>query len=233
FMRSMFRSVLVALVAVFAIGVASASAALPEFVTTAFPIHYSSKTGEVILQTTESHVKGDLTIRCKASESTGEITEAHSFKFIVNVRVAYTGCKVGTTTTACTSTGAATGEVVTNSLRAELVYTNKAAKEVGLVIKPEVAGGAVAEYTCGVLIGKVKLSGAVVAKLPNEQIGTSRTSFTWNYREKAGIQELTEYEEGAVKVSAFLTSTYGSLSEQTGEEGAETMTFSNSVEVHA
>jgi hypothetical protein len=232
----MFRSVLVALVAMFALGAmasASALAAAPEFVTTAFPITYSGTSGEVTLQTTESHTKGNITIHCSASADSGEIAEAHSFKFLLKVHIVYTGCKVGTGTTVCTSKGAAAGEIVTNALKAQLVYTNKAAKEVGLVFKPEAAGGAVAEYTCGVLIGKVKLSGAVVTKLAGGQLGKAKTSFTWNYRQKAGIQEPTEYEEGATKVSAFLTSAYGTLSEQTGEETTETLSFSGAVEVIA
>jgi hypothetical protein len=232
-MRSIFKSVLVALIAVLALGAVAASgasAALPEFVTSAFPLAYSGSSGGVTLQTTESHEKGLLTIHCTASQNRGEISEAHKFKNFGKVTITYTGCKVGTT--ACTSTGAAAGEIVTKALKAQLVYTNKAAKEVGLLYKPE-AAGAVAEYTCGAIVGKVKLTGGVISKLAAGQLGKSKVSFEWDYRQKGGIQEPTEYEEGATKVSAFLTSGFLGLSEQTGEEATETMTFSSAVEVLA
>src|SRR4029077_9252403 len=232
-MRSMFRSVLVALVAVFAIGVvaaSSASAAAPEFVTASFPISYSGSSGEVTFQTAK---KADFaTIHCSASSERGEIDEAFDFKFLVHVHVRYTGCKSTEVHAgpACTTAGAATGEIVTNTLSAELVYTSKAAKEVGLVFKPEAAGGAVAEFSCGGIVGKVKLSGAVVTKLASGQLGKAKTSFVWDYRQKAGVQEPTSYEEGSTKISAFLTTSSG---EQVGEEATETLTFTDSVEITA
>ncbi len=234
FMRSRSRSLLAALVAVCAVGAVlsgSALAALPTFVTTAFPLNYAGSSGEVTLQTTESHVKGDLTVHCSASRQSGEIAEGLSFKSFVKVHIKYTGCKVGTTTTSCTTAGAAAGEVLTSALQATLVYTSKAAKEVGLVFKPEAVGGPVAEYTCGLF--KVKLTGAVVSQLGSGQVGKLKTSFAWNYRQKAGIQEPAGYEEGATKVSAFLTSAYSLYSEQTGEEATETLTFASAVEVEA
>src|SRR4029077_12576335 len=232
-MRSMFRSVLVALVAVFAVGVvaaASASAAAPEFVTASFPISYSGSSGEVTFQTAKK--EGFATIHCSASAETGEIDEAFDFKFLVNVHVRYTGCKstVVGAGAACTTTGAAAGEIVTNALGAELVYTSKAAKEVGLVFKPETSGVAVAEFSCGGIVGKVKLSGAVVTKLASGQLGKPKTSFVWDYRQKAGVQEPASYEEVSTKVSAFLTTANG---EQVGEEATETLMFGSSVEIAA
>jgi hypothetical protein len=234
-MRSMLRSVLVALVAVFAVGAvasASASAELPVFETAATGLTYLGKTGEVTMQTTETHTKG-LVLHCKASTNKGEFSESHSFKSFAKVIITYTGCTIHEKTfgeLSCTSKGAATGEIISNDLKATLIYTNKAAKEVGLVFKPEEAGGALAEYKCGGLVGSVKLTGAVITKLPNEQVGKSRLSFTWDYRQKGGIQEPTAYEEGTTKVSAFLT---GLDSEQTGEETTETIEFSSGVTVVA
>jgi hypothetical protein len=228
-MRSMFRGVPVALAVVFAVGAvaaASASASLPEFVWTQNPNSYSGTSGAVTLQT----VKGVITVSCQASKDVGEPLTSN--KRLTKAQIVYTGCKAQET--ACTSTGAASGEVRTNLLTAELVYTNKAAKEVGLVFKPEAVGGAVAEYNCGGLVGKVKLTGSVIAKLPNEQVNKSRTSLTWDYRQKAGVQEPAEYEEGTTKIPAFLT-LHSSLSGnfQAGEETTETMTFTSAVEVKA
>src|ERR1700719_1174655 len=230
-MRSMFRSVLLALAAVFALGAvaaASASASRPEFVwnKTEGPVRFSGTSGEVTLQ-----LKGLVAIHCQASKTVSP-ESLFSNKRLTKVQAVYTGCKASEH--ACTSTGAASGEIVTNKMSAELVYIKKAAKEVGLVFKPEAVGGAVAEFDCGGLIGKSKLTGSVIAKLPNEQLNEGRTSFTWDYRQKAGVQEPAEYEEGTTKVSAFLTlhsSPAGTY--QTGEETTETMTFTSAVWVEA
>src|SRR4029077_14010758 len=231
-MRSMFRSVLVALVAVFAIAAITAgeaSAAAPEFVTGSFPLSYSGSSGEVTFQTVEKS-KSSVTIHCSASSETGEIDEAFSFKSLVKAHVHYTGCKsAGVGAATCTTSGAVAGEIITKALEAQLVYTSKAAKEVGLVFKPETTGGAVAEFSCGALIGKVTLSGAVVTKLASGQLHKAKTSFAWDYRQKAGVQEPTAYEEGSTKVSVFLT--LSSL--QAGEEATETLSFGSAVEITA
>ncbi|HEY2282330.1 MAG TPA: hypothetical protein VGH60_02130 [Solirubrobacteraceae bacterium] len=78
-------------------------------------------------------------------------------------------------------------------------------------------------------------TGGVIAKLPNEQVNKTRMSFTWDYRQKSEIQAPSEYEEGATKVSAYLTSVVGvgGLHVRTGEEATETMTFSSNVEISA
>jgi hypothetical protein len=228
-MRSRPTTILTAILAVLSItafAATTASASLPEMLTKGvWPVTYASESGEVTLQTTEKLKGFNGTIHCLASRNGGEIS---SFKSFAKVHITYTGCKAASNGAACTSKGAAAGEIVTNHLKAELVYTNKAAKEVGQVFKPEAAGGALAEYACSIYA--IKLTGAVIAKLPNEQVNKLRTSFTWNYRQAAGIQEPTEYEEGATKVSAFLTSFSG---EQTGEAATETMSLSTSVEIHA
>jgi hypothetical protein len=221
-MRSKWKTTLAALVAMLAfaaVTTASASAALPEFETTTWPITYTASSGVVDLQ-----VKGAFKIQCEKSTNTGEIA---NFKTLVKVHIIYKGCEIVGAETACTSSGAAAGEIRSSYLTTTLVYTNKAAREVGQLVKPEAAGSALAEFKCGLL--STKLTGGVIAKLPNEQVNKSRTSFTWDYKQNAGIQEPTEYEEGSSKVSSFLDC-FGT---QTGEEATETVTWSASVEIGA
>lgn len=217
----MFLTALAAVLSIAAVAAASASALRPEFAFTSFPVSYTGSTGAVTFLT-----KSGKEVHCTASQDRGEIASKKEFS---NVTLTLTGCEtvVSGFKFACTSKGAASGEVVTNKLTATLVYTNKTEKEVGLVFKPKTEGGAVAEYKC-VALGSVTLTGAVVAKLPNEQRNKLTLSLTWNFRQKGGVQEPTEYfEESGTKVSGFLTS-FGS---QTGDETTETMSFSSALEV--
>ena len=226
-MRSTLRSALVALVTVCAVGAVASASALastqPQMETGGiWPVGYTASSGEVTLQTT------DITVHCSASKNSGEVVNKNGF---ANVHVTYTGCIAGGWGV-CKSKGAVAGEIVTNSLTANLVYINKATKEVGQLFKPQTAGGAIAEYECGL---RVKLTGGVIAKLPNEQVNKIRSSFTWDYRQKTEIQEPSEYEEGTTKISSYLTSNiepYG-LKLRTGEEATETMTFTTAVEISA
>src|ERR1022692_2081531 len=234
----MFLTTMVVVLSVSAVAGAGAAAAPPEFVIAngKFPDAHTGKTGEVTLQTPEK-IKGLLTVKCKESSNIGEM---YSFSELAKVVIKYTGCKAKwEQEQTCTTKGKAAGEIVTNSLTSTLVYTNKAAKEVGTVSKPE-SGTVVAEYVCkSTLINvNVKLTGGVIAKLPNEQVNKTSTSFTWNLAQKAGIQEPTEYDEPGTekKLSASLTSAFtGSTGgeEKTGEQSTETQTWATGLEVKA
>src|SRR4029077_12897684 len=219
-MRSMFRSVLLTLVALFAVAAvaaASASAALPEFASNSFPVAFKITSGAVTLQT-----KGGHSVTCKASATSSELS---NHKELQGVTVTYMGCKASEA--ACSSAGAKSEEVITHALIARLVYINKATKEVGVLYKPA-SGTTVAEFSCGST--KYALTGSVIAKVPHEQINNSRTSFTWEFKQKSGVQEPTEYEEGATKISAFLR-LFGL--EQAGEEKTDSVTTLAPVEIEA
>src|SRR4029077_7132723 len=219
-MRSMFRSVLVTLVALFAVAAvasASASAALPEFEYTTFPIAPQMTSGAVTLQT-----KGGHSVTCKASSASSELA---NHKELRNAIVTYTGCK-SSEEVSCSSAGAKSGEVITQNLTATLVYINKATKEVGVLYKPA-SGSTVANFSCGSV--KTALTGSVIAKVPHEQLNSLRTSFTWEFKQKGGVQEPTEYEEeGGTKASAFLR-LFGL--EQAGEEKTDTVTTKVALEI--
>ncbi len=226
-MRSKWMRMLVAAVAVLAlaaVAAAGASAALPEMKFSSWPDNYSGKSGEVTLE-----AKSGATVKCLASTNSGEVTTSKTF---AKVQLKYTGCKEGTGSNTCSNKSS--GEIVTSVLKSELVYINKASKEVGQVFKPEVAGSAFAKFECAGTLGAVTLSGGVIAKLPSEQVNKFQTSFTWNYRQTKGVQEPTEYEEGSTKVSIFLTGIPNLFKlEQTGEAMTETMTWAKSAEIAA
>src|SRR4029077_14591553 len=220
-MRSMFRSVLVTLVALFAVAAvasASASAALPELVSNSFPVAFKITSGAVTLQTKAGH-----SVTCKASATSSELS---NHKELQGVTVTYTGCR-SSEEASCSSAGAKSEEVITHALIARLVYIDKATKEVGVLYKPA-SGTTVAEFSCGST--KYALTGSVIAKVPHEQINNSRTSFTWEFKQKSGVQEPTEYEEGATKISAFLR-LFGL--EQAGEEKTDSVTTLAPVEIEA
>jgi outer membrane lipoprotein SlyB len=109
-------------VALCALGVSAATAssalAAPEF-KPATAQKFTDTSGESKLEST-SHT----TITCTASTSVGEITGA---KTVGGVVVKFTGCKQGTPN--CQSTGAATGEIITNTLTGSLTGTEAAPTE--------------------------------------------------------------------------------------------------------
>lgn len=89
---------------------------------------------------------GTIIIECTAEHATGELSGANAVK---NVEVRFTHCTVlGPEGPACTSPGAAEGEVKTETLKGVLGYINKAKKEVGVELNPSKPKGVFATFTC-------------------------------------------------------------------------------------
>jgi hypothetical protein len=201
YMRFISRSAFAVLVAVFAmsaVGVASASAALPEFVPASgekFPI-----TVEFNGYTTGSYFEstgGAKWPGCSGLKAKGEITSTKATSLTVEVK----GCKQGITE--CNTVGAGK-ETEVFSGTGSLVYIKKATIQVGTVLKLTEA-----EIRCGKL--PIKIRGSVVIPVTPINIKTSTLDLTIHKSAKIGVQEFTEYEnENGEKKGAYLELNAGS-----------------------
>jgi len=157
---------LVAVMAVSAMAVASASAALPEFVTAHFPVSFSSKNVLPLEPTLHSSVLGGSNVSCLMSVDNGEVTGPMS---VAKVQVSYVGCKEEGTANACTTTGAATGTIITEVIDGLIGYVTGGltAKAVGTELLPEkLIGGKpiFAEFTCTGAANKVIVEGCTIGQ---------------------------------------------------------------------
>lgn len=202
-MRSMFRRVLVALVAVLALGavtVASASAALPEFQQKGKglekAVKFTVKSGWGKLES-----KAGDELKCTGESVTGE---THGVNEVANVVIRFTGCNEGGVIGACTSPGAKTEEVVSVSLSGRLGYLSKSeTKRVGLLLQPS-TGEQIAECTYhGSLKEIFRLKGSIIGRLRpdgeelhNDGKSEETTEFSLEFNKAAGKgeQEWTHFE---------------------------------------
>jgi hypothetical protein len=182
---------LAALVAVFALGAlgsASASAALPEFV---------PGTGEKLpatlegsLSSAESSFKNETGVRafgCTGAKFKGEVTGAKAASLTLELE----GCRTEASST-CHSAGAAEGHVVVSGAAA-LDYISKATKRVGLVLKLNEV-----EVSCGG-VEYALIRGSVV--VPVTPINTKTSKVDLVIKTVSGKQEVSSYEneKGEVK----------------------------------
>jgi hypothetical protein len=209
----------VAVVALSAIAAASASAALPEFVTASFPITFTSVSSLAGSPSLEPTLHGPLgvSVVCKMGSVKGEVSTA---KAVVKVEVVYTECKDGSTT--CTTSGQAAGTVITKAASGTVGYISKENKTAGIEFKP--GSGAFAEFSCGIL--SVKIEGCVIgeAKPTNKSQLTGELLFEENAG-KTG-QLVTKLEGG----SECTLSGFGGV---TWLMDLEDLTFSKAVELKA
>jgi|SRR5271154_257902 len=200
---------LVAVLAMSAVVVASASAAEPEFgrckkeagkfkdakcdeeTGTEFnwvplkageKVKYDSSSGAGTLET---HNLEKIT--CTSDTNEGELTGPKSGTVVVT----FLGCE--SSGFKCKSSGQAAGTIVTNTLETELGYINAAKHEVGLSLKPK--GELFVEFECVGGIIKVKTRGSVIGRMTPilEMSETSLLVFT-----KTGdpcSQEITAFEK--------------------------------------
>ncbi len=226
-MRSMFRSALVALVAVLAVGVvasASASAALPEF----------QKGGKGLSNT----VKFKATARGGIIESksgvggpactysvTGEIT---SPKEVSNIFIRGTKCRINLKPIiqeeVCTGPGLKEGEIAFAALSGRIGYL--AGKTVGLLLEPT-GGGLIEECKVG-KEGVYKLRGSVIGKI--KPLNEETTELTLVFQKGIGRgEQLPTHFEGEEAVHS-LESAVNLLNHGQFEKTAIEDTFSISSE---
>jgi hypothetical protein len=208
---------LVAAVALSAVGASAASAALPEF-SPSSGVTLTGTSGAGLLET----VTGTK-VTCTASTNGGEITGA---KTVSKVKVKFTGCE--STGAKCNTSGAASGELVTEELKATLGYLNASKKEVGLDFVP--VGTKFIEFSCGTALVGVKVTGSVICKVTPVNMPTKTSTVTC--KQAKGIQEFTKFEGGETDVLKTQIGIEG-LPQQSGEETTATATASVEGEIKA
>ncbi len=203
------RIICMAIAAVFAmsaVAVASASAAKPE-------LTKEGKAGVELVKKafTGKSGAGELssslgTVKCSADETVeGKVTGLKTDE----TKVKFTGCKLESTS--CQSSGAAAGEIVTNLLASELVYTNEAKKEVGIKLKPK-TGTSFVKFSCGSL--ELEVTGEITGALTpvNTSVPTSG-HFTLAFSKTSGLT----LHVGIVTAPATLTDSTELKFEETAE----------------
>ncbi|HEU0251192.1 MAG TPA: hypothetical protein VFR48_10755 [Solirubrobacteraceae bacterium] len=203
---------------------ASASAPVLEFVAPghAFPVTFTTESGAV----TAELAGFESVVECAASTGEGKITGPHS----TLSQYTFTGCKAeGTLNANCNSTGANTGEIVSEEIEAEPVYIDQAREEVGMLLDPE--GNIYMKFECGG--EQVEARGPFLA--PASPVNKATTSFTATLSESLGVQLPNEYETSSgEKRLALPTGKRGTHEPaSTGVEAAFTIHTAVPIEVRA
>jgi len=195
--------VALALAAVFAFNVGSASAAQPVFYgvaemggTPALPQKFTGTLGAAFLEGKTSKAK----ITCKAGTATGEITGPTKGK---NGVTTFTGCE--TSELPCNSAGQGSGVIVTNPLDGVLGNVTAALPGIRL-FGPGEGGkspktGALAKFECGGGVVKVEVVGSVIGSLSGAsgtkvEEGKFAASAKLTFAETAGAQKYTKFLAG-------------------------------------
>jgi hypothetical protein len=182
-MRPVFRRVLVAVLAVIAVGAfasASASAALPEFIGN-LPTTFTGSGGEISIE----EETGSKYI-CKSSSITGTISGP---KEVSKVTVKFPGC-----TSFCATT--ATKALETKELKGRIAYISKTQKTVGLLLEPVTEPVAECVFHSGVT---AKIQGSIIGQLGG--LNTKRKSpFELNFTAAGsnGRQSVQHFEGEAL-----------------------------------
>ncbi|HTA96445.1 MAG TPA: hypothetical protein VK730_02250 [Solirubrobacteraceae bacterium] len=187
---------------------ASASAALPEYATTKWPIAFTFKNASGVEPVLAASIL-EYKIVCKASQGKGEF-DAFKGEVYNHVVFTYTGCREQGVTPEqkCTTSGQSAGEVVTNRLKGTIGYAEgRTGKEVGLELKPE-SGSTIAEFTCGGQAGKVLVAGCTIGEAT--PLNVVQTTANVIFAEGASGKQKWNKLEG-VSGSCILTVTSGLL----------------------
>jgi hypothetical protein len=193
-----------------AVGVSSASAALPELVnkngTELAYGFFSAPTGpNVDLEGATSMER----IECTASKYVGVVTGTKTSK----VSVSYIGCKAPDKG-ACSTSGQAAGTIKPAPLVGKLVYLNEKHTEVGWQLEPATKNAMFAQVSCG---GGIPRFAIGVKEVGKGGLDTLLARINGPYNKKTteltpeldctfGRQEVTSFWEGATKISGYLES---------------------------
>ncbi|MHB1538649.1 MAG: hypothetical protein ACYCUM_05430 [Solirubrobacteraceae bacterium] len=214
---------------------ASALAALPELYKGGAPntktVPFTSTSGPGRLETVGGH-----TVECEADTNSGEVVGSKEVRKVV---VSFTGCKASVfTTPACETSGAAEGEITTDSLKGELGYLEgeeAGVKKVGLDLTPE-SGTGFAAFECHTLFGTEHITvtgGSLICQM--KPVNKEQTTATLVCNQEKGVQEFTHLEGGSE--DTLTTTGEGPESfgpEQSGENsGEDTITLAEALEIRA
>ena len=223
---------LVAMLALAAFAAASASASQPsaELESGTFPVSFTGSGGEGTLEVLPTPTR---TVTCTSNSSKGNIASATT---VNKVNVIFKGCtstgpfgiKVN-----CSTSGAATGEIISTSLKGSLFYLTAGSNAAGTDLEPE-SGTEFAKFTCGGL-ETLTVTGSVVGKLTPVN-GPFSTSFTLTFSQKEGHQEPEGYlaASGCGFVKDVLNTAgtgFESFSKQSGVKGTETVTATKKLKI--
>ncbi len=125
-------------------------------------------------------------ITCTASSLSGTLTSPTTG---AGIKVKFTGCEVDGEK--CKSSGAATGEIVTNALDGEVGYIDAAKTEVGIDSKGE-SSPYEAEFSCG--IEDLVVKGSVIGLV--SPVNTLTTTGEFTFERLGTTQLITKFEGG-------------------------------------
>lgn len=129
--------------------------------------------------------EGGAKIACEGESSVGEYTGTAQVK---NVTFKLTGCKLASSGEKCTSTGAATGEIVSGALEGTLGWIEPETNKVGLEVTAPLEG-LMATAECGTT--KIALGGELIGQIV--PTNTMRKTFTVRYKQKKGAQAVQHF----------------------------------------
>jgi hypothetical protein len=217
-----FGLILVAVFALSAVAVSSASAALPEF-HGPFPKLFTGLGGAGKLEAESGN-----TVSCKDVHIHGEIIgPKHDL-----VKLTYLGCSVKAfgATAPCATSGQPSGVVLTNKLLSLLGYIKRTPRLVGLLLEPEAGQSQFASFECvaGVVKIPVQVRGTVGGEIG--PLNTLSNSFNVAFElEKVGKQKIKKFEgEGEMKLEISFNG--GTTFEGFGIENSATLVLANGEE---
>ncbi len=165
---------LLAAFALTALASASASAALPEFSASKYPVTYKITHSEVLLESGNGNI--DCIGENESQKISGEITSATT----ATATWTLTSCEETPFHGKCTSEGAALGEIKTASLPVKPVYISKENKNVGLEFNYVENLKPFAKFQCEGDAEKSSIKGAVIARITPVNAKVSLFSVNFN-----------------------------------------------------
>ena len=173
---------------------------------------------------------GGAGVECKTESSTGEFVPGNN-KEEAGIVVTFKGCvSVGN---ACTTPGAASGELVTNELEGTVGFIKKEAivtkTKLGLELSPakSVASGLFIEFSCLGLVVKVK--GHVLVPIKDDKMTKTETL---KFVASKGKQKPEKWEESSEK-QILEASFKGGPFEQAGQAISSVVTGEEALELNA
>jgi hypothetical protein len=177
---------LAAMLLIGAIGAGGASAA--EFAASpSFPLKFSGEGKAGLLETKAGH-----SVTCSEGSTSGEVAGSTEAK----ASVVFKGCHAEhLPLLACTSSGRASGEIATSSLKATPVDVNAAKTEAGILLQPA-SGEVMAEFKCslGFVNETLTVTGSVIGKVPNAELNSFRSTLHLEFIAVKGVQQYTQVE---------------------------------------
>lgn len=233
-----------AVLALSAFAVSSASAAAPELIRAGKPGEAvkgeikGKSSGSTVLET-EAGTK----VTCESAESKGGTTEGtkEPLKETKGTVVLFKGCTESLFKGKCKSAkpGVA-GEIETVALAGIIGFQPGSKTEADLELRPEKteaplegANGAFVIFECTGGFAKIEARGAVIGMLGKGQFNKSTKSLNLLYEKgaKAGTQELTEMEGGFMKEAKLESSLNKGKFEKSNQQGEGTVEFAEAVEL--